>query len=203
MSIFTTEEQELIEKQALTIETRPTYYSPSQRNFIPIPDEFEGYLILQGQEQKQKGLTWIKTAEDFEVQNKDHDELLAEYLTIRQEDAKAKMEDLDSKLNEYIEFQSGVLTDSAGSDPSRFSSINEVSVMIQSLSRSITRIKILRESAFHEQTMVNLLEKSLQAEESNEETQKELNSWQSVLSAYKGQESKSGSSKDLGTALLR
>jgi hypothetical protein len=202
MSIFSNAELEIINKARLPKEARPSYYSSAQRDFVQIDENFEGYLILQDKEQKQKGLTWIKTAGDFEVQNKDHDELLAEYLTIRREDAEARMEDLDAKLNEYIEFQAGVLTDSEGTDPSRFATINEVNVMIRSLSRSIHRIKILREASFHEQTMVNLLEKSLESEETNEETQKELSSWQTVMSTYKGQDSKSGSSSDLGSSIL-
>ena len=74
--------------------------------------------------------------------------------------------------------------------------------MIRSMARSIARIKVYREAAFHEETMVNLLTGALEVEKTNEETKKELSSWQTVLSAYEGQESKSGSSKDKGVASL-
>ena len=96
-SIFTNEEIEIIDKKRLPANARPSYYSSSQKNFIAIGEDFEGYLILQDKEQKQKGLTWIKTAEEFESQNEDHDELLATYLEIRKEDAQARQEELEAE----------------------------------------------------------------------------------------------------------
>ena len=199
---LTTDEKNLVKDQQLADSLKPQYYSSSTKKNITISDDFEVYLILQSSEQHQKGLTWIKTSESFEVANKDHDDLLTEYLDIRNQDAELRIKELDNKLNEYVEFQAGVLTTNEGDNPERFSGIIEVSVMTQALSKSISRIKILRDQAFHEQTMVNLLKTSLDAEKTNEETKKELSSWQNVLSAYPGQESKSGTKSDLGVAKL-
>ena len=53
-------------------------------------------------------------------------------------------------------------------------------------------ISIFRENAFHEITMANIVSKRLEATKSDENTQKELESWQDVVSFYQGQQTSSG-----------
>ena len=92
---FTPDELDLIGQQSLPEVERPTYYSSVTQNFKPISSDFEGYLILQPQNQKQRALTWIKDAADIEVDNGEQSELLINYLVIRQEDAAQRVNELD------------------------------------------------------------------------------------------------------------
>ena len=200
MVTFSTDEQALINKQKLPDDRRPSYFSSLSQNFIQISPDFEGYLILQPQDQKQRTLTWIQEASKIQVPNIDHDAILNRYFIIRQTDALTRIDELDSMLNNFAQFQAGLLTD--GTDPSRFAAIGEVNILTRSLRRPLDKIAVQRDLGFHEQTLVNLLKGRLDLEQTNTSTQQELQSWQNVISTYRGQSSRSGSLGDVGLSQL-
>jgi len=188
---WTTSELELIKKQTLN-DLRPSYYSITNRNLIQISSDFEGYLILQGADDKKKLLTWMSDVSKINVENKEQNEILTTFLGIRGQDADDRITELDIKLNKYADMQADLITD--GNDPSRYGSIVELSLMIRAISKSLDSIAIQREQAFHEKNMVVLLSKIADNEKVDENTQKELTSWQTVASTYKGQTDKKKSS---------
>jgi hypothetical protein len=67
--------------------------------------------------------------------------------------------------------------------------------MLCSITKPVDVINIQRDQAFHEQNVTTALQNLLEANKSNTDTQKEISSWQSVISAYKGQTAKSGKKK--------
>jgi len=187
MTTFSTEEIAKIKGQARPPVARPYFYSAKQRFVSQITQDFEGFLILQAAEIKQKTLAWIKTANTLEEKNKARDELLAVYLDIRNTDAEERIAELDERTNEFNSFRENFITN--GSDPSRFAAIEEVNLIVGSLQKPIDKIILQREQAFHETNLVALLTSRLDGEKTTADTIKELNSWQTVVSSYKGQQS--------------
>jgi hypothetical protein len=189
---WSTEELEKIKNQSLG-ELKPYYYYLPNKNFIQISEDMEGYLILQDQEQKQKLLSWIKDVTKIEMDNEDRDALLATYLDIRLEDAAARIEELDTVLNQYADMQAELITD--GDDSSRYATIMDLNLMVRSIGKPVESISIQRDQAFHEQNVTTALKNLLDRNKSDSDSQKELSSWQTVISAYKGQTGKSNSKK--------
>jgi len=191
MSItWSTSELEMIKKQTLK-DLRPSYYSPTNKNYIQISEDFESYLILQPSDDKQKLLTWITDIDKINNDVKDQNELLGRFIVVRDEDANDRILELDEKLNKYADMQATLITD--GKDPSRYASLIELSLMVESISKSLDNINIQREQAFHELCMVRSIENTLNAEKITDEYKSEITSWQTIISSYKGQTSKSGS----------
>lgn len=189
---WSTEELEKIKNQSLG-DLRPSYYYLPNKTMMQISEDMEGYLILQDQEQKQKLLSWIKNVTKIETENKDRDTLLATYLDIRVEDTQARMDEMDEMLNNYAEMQAELITD--GEDSSRFATIMDLNLMVRSISRPVEMITMQRDQAFHEQNVTNSLINLLEANKSDKDTERELSSWQTVISSYKGQKGKSGNKK--------
>jgi len=187
---WSTSELEAIKKQTLK-DLKPSYYSLVNKNYIQITEDFEGYLILQSADDKQKILTWMADVGKINNDTKDQNELLNRFLAIRAEDADARVVELDERLNNYSDMQATLITD--GKDPSRYGTIVELSLMTQAISKSIDIISLQREQAFHEQNMVAAITIAVKNEQSNADTEKELTSWQNIVSAYKGQTAKSKS----------
>ena len=188
MSIaWSTTELEAIKKQTLK-ELKPSYYSLKNKNYIQISEDFEGYLILQASDDKQKILTWMADVSKINNDTKSQNELLTRFLEVRSADADARIEELDEKLNKYDDMQSDLITD--GNDPSRYGSIVELSLMVTSITNSVDNILIQREQAFHEKNVIATITDILTDDNVTEDTTKELTSWQTIMSTYKGEKNK-------------
>ena len=188
---FTTEEKELIRQQALPPVDRPSYYSSQARTERQISEGFESFLILQDQTQKQNSLDWIGKALDIEADNEDRDALLATYLDIRENDAQERVTELDEKLEDFNKFVTGLFAkdSSSGSDPSRFSTVAELNLFVLSLQKPLDKITVQRDQAFHESNLASILNNRLEQEKTDEDSSKEIESWQPVISTYEGQPS--------------
>jgi hypothetical protein len=186
---FTTEEKEQINAQALPAKDRPSYFSSIARDERQITEEFENFLILQNQTQKQSSLDWIGKALDIEADNEDRDAILTTYLGIRATDASERVTELDEKLEDFNTFVTSLLRKEGeqGSDPSRFANVEELNIFVQSLQKPLSKITIQRDQAFHEQNMVGLLGRRLEQEQTDENSRQEIESWQPVISTYAGQ----------------
>ena len=202
MPNFTTQETVLISEQQKLTANLPSYYSSDVAKNVPqgskdelakqkISRDFEAYLILQTTEQKQKTLTWIKSVTGITQDNKDRDNILERYLTLRDDDTKAVIAEIDDKLKQFEEFRNGLFA--SGEDGTKFAEVIEVSLMARSLQRPLDEMYITRESTFHEQNVVALLKIRFEDRKNTTDTQLELESWQTVVSAYRGQEGSSGS----------
>ena len=190
MANFSVSEIGLINAQRVPEPDRPVYFDARQKIELPISSDFEAYLILQSMEQKQKIQKWVTFASGVEKDNTDRDELLTTFLSNRTIDSTARMEEIDEVLDNFEQMKAELLSD--GEDPTRFAEIVEVNVLARSLQRSVDEIAIFRENAFHEITMANIVSKRLESTKTDENTQKELESWQDVVSFYQGQQTSSG-----------
>lgn len=185
MANFTTEEKELFNAQSLP--ERPSFFSRVAQREQQISQDFERFLILQTQVQKQTALNWINKAQEIEVDNEDRDEILSTYLGIRQTDAADRVTELDEKLEDFNSFMNGFFSDEASTDcPDRFANVPELSLFVQSLQRPLSKMTIQRDQAFHEGNLVLWLRERLTEEQTNQNSQQELESWKNVIAAYRG-----------------
>jgi len=193
---WTTAELEAIQKQTLG-DLRPSYYSITSKSYIQISSDFEGYLILQSADDKQKVLTWMTDVNKINNDKTDQNELLNRFMAVRSDDVAARITELDDKLDEYSNMQADLITD--GKDPSRYGDIIELSLMVNTISRPIDNLNLQREQAFHEQNMIQVITDAVRSEQVNDDTTKELTSWQTIMSTYKGQTAQSTSTVGLPT----
>jgi len=188
MAFSTEEKQRIIAQSKVPISKRPSYFSRLAQREEQITEGFEQFLILQNQTQKQKSLDWINQALDIEVDNTDRDALLQTYMDLRTTDASERVTELDEKLQNFNTFMTSLLGDQSkqGNDPSRFSQVSELNLFVQSLQRPLSKMTIQRDQAFHEGNLVTWLKARLDQEKTDENSRKELESWQTVISDYEG-----------------
>lgn len=187
---FSIDEITKIDKQKKPTEGLPFYFSSANKSSIQVGRDFEGFLILQSIDQKQILLKWLQQVNDIEQDNTDRDDLLDQYLVLRNADAESRIVEVDLQLNGFDEFRSSLFGD--GTDPSKYAEVVELSAMVQSMQRPIDEITIQREAAFHEKNLVKLITDRRINSKSDKNTQKELKSWQSVITTYPGQKDSGG-----------
>lgn len=191
---FSPDELSLIQKQRKPDDLLPKYYSINQKTYFPISRDFEAYLILQRASAKQYIQRWIKTSKKLQYSQADRDELLNIYLTNRQTDAQAQLDEIDAALAEFSEFKNGLFT--SGEDSSRFSGLLELGLLTNSLQRPMEEIAHVREQIFHEKVMADFQLATIEVESSlvpsnfsqerSLDIQKDLEAWQGVVAAYPG-----------------
>ena len=179
---FTTEESDLITKNRKPFLERPSFFNSQSGELQKISEDFESYLILQKQTDKQKTLQWIRRTILIEIDSADRDSLLESYLAVRKTDASTRLTELDEESQKFAEFRENLSSDG----DRRFDGVVELNILTTTLQKPIDQIVIQRDSAFHEQNLITILEQKLAVEKSDDDTKRELDSWQVVLSAYEG-----------------
>jgi hypothetical protein len=182
---FTPEELEIIGRQAKPTTMLPTYYSSQSKSSIPVGRDFEGFLILQNIDQKQQVLTWLREVNSISEENTDRDELLIRYIGLRSADADTRIAEIDEQMKGFTDFKSNLFSNVE--DPAKFAGLVELNVMLQSLQKPVSEMASQRDLAFHEKNMAALTLTRLQRSKNDEDTQRELRSWQTVITAYPGQ----------------
>jgi len=195
--VWSTAELENIKKQTLG-NLRPLYYAPANKRYLQISNDFEGYLILQSAEEKRKILTWISDITKINNDIEDQNTLLQRFMDVRSADADDRISELDEKLNNFSEMQAELVTD--GNDVARYSSIIELDSMVRSISKPLDNLLIQREQAFHEKNIIAAVISNIKLEKITEDTKKELSSWQTVVSTYKGETQKQKSKTGVASA---
>jgi len=186
MPNFSNEELAIIKSQRLA--APPEYYSSDLRTPIEISPDFEAYLILQSQDQKQKSLDWIQQVQSISTNNSDRDALLKDYLAFRKDQANKRIMELDTKLGNYDEYRTGLLSNPTDAeDANKFADVTEVTTMARILQRPIDSLNLLRERAYHETVLVKYWENRMDVDKYDAEGTKELTSWEAVISAYEGE----------------
>lgn len=207
MANFSDEELELIQNAKLPTKALPKYFSAAEaailanRNdaYHPISRDFEAYLILQTDTQKQSELAWIKRATTILTNNEDRDALLTKYYANRSADSSLRVQEIDTVLSSFDSYRVGLLAQ--GTDTTRFASVIEVSLMANSLQRPIDEIQIYREQAFHEQTLIGILKQRLDVRKDTADTKEELKSWQSVITTYPGRANAAGAASNPSSSI--
>lgn len=192
MPNFTDKEVIVINAQKKLSAELPQYFNSATKTNTPISRDFEAYLILETQEHKQKSLSWIKDVQSISQDSTDRDAILKTFATNRLADANATIKELDSTLKNFDAFKAGLFNIGDSND---FASVFEVSLLAQSLQRPLDEIKFLRDRAFQEKVISNIQLDRLDRSGFNSDTQKELASWQTVISSYPGQSGSDQSSQ--------
>jgi hypothetical protein len=187
VATFTNDELITISSQRRPAGLKPLYYDSVQKSLTTISDDFEGFLILQASESKQKALAWITDATKLDTKRADQNVILEEYIAIRNTDAAVRVSEISKVMTTFDNFKSDFLTD--GSDTSRFADISEVNIFLQSVQQPLGDIATRRERAIHEQNMAKVQGSKLALSKVTSDTIRELESWQTIMSAYKGQAS--------------
>lgn len=187
MPNYSNQELQIINAQRFPDAERPSYYSSRQKKFLQISRDFEAYLILQTTDSKEKTTSWISRVSEVKADNKDRDDILERYLTVRKTDADAVKAELDEELGGFIQFKSSLFADAEDTD--RWSDVGEIQQLIAALQSPMDELALRRELTFHESTIAALLleEVSKQGVKTTYDT--ELNSWLEVINLYPGLES--------------
>lgn len=184
---FTNEELQLISEQRKTNADLPEYYSAQSQTSIQISRDFEAYLILQTQDQKQKVLEWIRKALIGQSISADRDTLLNQYIQIRKADAQSRIAELDQKLGNFNDFKTSLLPND--DYVSNFGNVAEISLLCTSLQKPMDELFLKRDQAYHEVVLSDILNSRLTKQKQDANTKKELQSWQTVIASYKGRPS--------------
>lgn len=179
---FTDEERQLIAEKRKPFNERPNFFNSQTGEEQKISEDFEAYLILQDQAEKQRILQWIRRTIEIIIDNADRDSLLGEYLAIRKEDSELRLQELEEESQRFSAFRE----DLAVNGDRRFDTVAELNLLTATLQKPIDSLVIQRDSAFHEQNLITILETRLESEKSDSNTKKELDSWQVVISSYEG-----------------
>lgn len=184
---FSQDELDLIAKQALPPDERPSYSVPETKSSDKISKDFESYLILQSADDKQNILSWINSLKKVDSALEDRDAILKRYLDIRAEDAAQIIQDVDKDTGDFNKFKASLAPGEEGK-PSRWTELLELNLLARALQRPIDEILIQRETAFHEENMLKLVQILLDVKAFGKDTSQELKQWQAIIGAYKGQD---------------
>lgn len=189
MPNFSPTELSIVNEQRKDDKDLPKYYSSQRKTNVAISRDFEAYLILESQDHKQKTLSWIKKVKSISNNFTDRDALLSDLLESRKTQVQSRIKELDEALGNYDEFRFGILSNPiSGDDSNKFADVAEVTLLTQILQKPIEYMNVLRERSYHEQVMLGLWENFIGVDGYSANDNKELSSWETVISAYPGQE---------------
>jgi hypothetical protein len=190
MPNFSQAELDLIADQTKPESQLPSYYDADTDQNVVISRDFEAYLILETQQQQQATLQWISQELDFQANNLDRDAILTRYLVNRGTDDTARLAEINTRLMNFDSFKAGLLQGNIpGQPPLDWSTTPELNLLSQSLQMPLDEINLLYDLTFHEQNVVAVLQNRMENTSYTDSDQEELQSWQTVISAYQGQSS--------------
>jgi hypothetical protein len=185
------DEVEAVEKDKRKEAELPLYYNSDSKQSEPISRDFEAYLILQGVDQKQVIQEWISAVKEIELDTGDRDALLTRFMEHRAEDAALKIEELDEVLGGFDQFKQQLFSDPNADEenpnPNKYSAVAEIDLFARAVQKPIDEVVMIRDGAFHEQNMILLVQTDLEIAGNKEARQGELDTWQQIFAAYKGQ----------------
>lgn len=190
MPNFSDAQLALIQAQQKPAAQLPSYFDANTSQNVVISRDFENYLILQTQQQKQSTLAWIRQALSFQNDRLDRDAILTRYLVNRNTDDVARLAQINTRLSNFDAFRAGLLQGSSGSTTSNtidWSTVVEIDLLAQSLQWPLDEIALLYDLTFHEQNVVSTLQNRMSNTAYTQAEKQELQSWQTVISAYQGQ----------------
>jgi hypothetical protein len=191
MPNFSDAQLALIQEQMLPADELPSYFDAQTGQEVVISRDFEAYLILQTQQQKQATLTWINQALNFQEDRLDRDAILTRYLVNRNTDDVARLAEINTRLMNFDAFRAGLLLGSTGGSNVSidWSDVIEIDLLAQSLQAPLDEIVLLYDLTFNEQNMVAVLQQRMSNTSYTQAEKEELQSWQTVISDYQGQSS--------------
>lgn len=179
---FTQEELDIIRGERLPESKKPEYYDSSTDTTKKITEEFESYLILQKIAQKAQVLVRLKANIKNIADNTDRDEVIRKMAENITANSQKMISDLDLVTAGYTEFRQSVFDSDR-----RFDGLNELNRLMYVIRKPIDELIFMRDNAFQDVNASQVITDVLDSEGISERTKKELESWQKVVSSYRGQ----------------
>lgn len=181
MADYTTTELDYIRKNRKRTDEKLSYYNSSTDQSEVISDDFEAYLILQKVSTKQKILQRLRKNIKDNSNYTDRDAILKEMLANITKDSDLKLSELDVETQNFSEFKQSILDEDR-----RFDDLKELNRLLTVINTSIEELTFKRDQAFQDGNICLILDDRLQRSKSDENTKKEYDIWQKIISAYQG-----------------
>lgn len=183
LSLSISEEQYVGTRRNLE-EFLPSFYSAREKTNKKIGKDFEAFLILQSKSQKESTQKWITTVTSFAEQRNDRNKLLARFCTNQRKNNEKIVASIDLVTKDFNSFRQSLFAD--GENTTRFAGIPELNSFLQVVQAPIDEIMLARQMAYHDMIVASQIENQVSKTGSKEEMTKELNSWNTLFSTYKG-----------------
>lgn len=136
-------------------ETPPTYYDANLGADVPIGDDFEAFLIVVGDQQRQSAIDWLKDIKSLQAEDAQRDGILNEWLDSEVSSVTNARISLDLDLKTYSEWQ-----DSFVSDP-KFAAIPELQQLLRDLRAPAASLFSLQRRLEHRRVLLGLVRQRL------------------------------------------
>jgi GTPase SAR1 family protein len=176
--VLTAEEQTKVSKKRRTDAALPTYFSASSKADVSISRDFESFLILSSDDMKTSAIDWINKSLSLNKTNSLRDSLASLVATQEAGNAKLMVDAYDAQLQNFESFRKNFETSS------RFGAVEEVNLFLSDLQQVLEELVLNRGRAQFDQTMAALSSNNVNLTGVSQERLEELQSWNSVLSAY-------------------
>jgi hypothetical protein len=175
---LTASEAETVAQKSKNEDELPVYYNSDLQTNVKISRDFEAFLILSPDDLKTAAVAWIKQSVALQQTNKDRDALLSLAISQEMTNAQSKMNALDQVLGNFNKFRLTFQTSST------FTNVPEVQRFLLDLQRPIEELVVARDRAQFDNVASQVIQRKYDQLVVSAPEIQELQSWQSVLSAY-------------------
>jgi hypothetical protein len=178
MAIALDENQsKIVATKRLPASKRPKYYDSQKGTKVPITEDFEAFLILQGKTRNKEALNWLNEANGYAIADADRDALIEKALSnelTEAQIAKAELGPITDQFNRFRErFQI-----------KGFEGVAEAGQFFADVQRPMGEIINLMSRHQHRIVFATLLKSYLLANGVSQDRQKQISSWNEPLTSY-------------------
>ena len=134
--------------------------------------------MLANPDLKESAIRWINQVVSLQQARKDRDALAEQARAKEQQNAQARIADLDGKLQQFEQFRTNFQIDT------KFSQIPEVQKLITDLQKVVEDLASERERSQYDDTMSQVISVNQSRFSVTQPQIEQLQSWRSVLSEY-------------------
>ena len=174
---LTTEQLNII--QSNRKDPRPVYFNAALGVETTISTDFEGFLILLEDTDKDQLITFLQQAKTDNNQMKDRDELIALALQNETTDSQLVKDAIDANAAEFAEFRNNLSVEN-------FEQATEVGLLLNDLQRSLGEDVFKLDRMTHLNIFSKVTNQFFTQGQVTDNVIKEIDSWISVITEYKG-----------------
>ena len=167
----------IVATKRLQANKRPKYYNAQRGAKLPISEDFEAFLILQGKTRNKEALDWLNQANGYAIADADRDALIDKALDnelVEAQIAKAELGPISDRFSRFRErFQL-----------KGFEGVAEAGQFFADVQRPMGEIMSLTSRHQHRIIYANLLKSYLLDNGVTRDQQKQISSWNEPLTSY-------------------
>jgi len=156
---------------------KPTYYSATQAKSVPISDDFEAFLILQGRQRNSDTVKWLEQSTQFAKRDIDRDALASQAIKLDFEDAEASQGEIGPYIRLFQRFRESY-------NMTGFENVTEAGVLLNDVQKAMSEINHLNSRLKHRKNYATISLTMLSRNGVTPEQTKQINSWFAPLTAY-------------------